>query len=145
MALAAAGVLLLISEGTPARLVNLDFAAGDLIMLLATVVFGAYTVLVGCKPAELPITAFVFSTFALCLVMLLPAYLVELSLTGPFTVDRSTTAALLYIGIFPSLLAFSLGTEPSRPWERPDPRSSTTLSRSSPDWAPGSCSTNQSA
>jgi len=106
MALAAAGVLLLISEGTPARLANLDFAAGDLIMLLATVAFGAYTVLVGRKPAELPITAFVFSTFALGLVMLLPAYLVELSRTGPFTVDRSTTAALLYIGIFPSLLAF---------------------------------------
>ena len=106
MALAAAGVLLLISEGTPARLVHLDFAAGDLIMLLATVAFGAYTVLVGRKPAELPITAFVFSTFALGLVMLLPAYLVELSRTGPFTVDRSTTAALLYIGIFPSLLAF---------------------------------------
>jgi drug/metabolite transporter (DMT)-like permease len=75
-------------------------------MLLATVAFGAYTVLVGRKPAELPITAFVFSTFALGLVMLLPAYLVELSRTGPFTVDRSTTAALLYIGIFPSLLAF---------------------------------------
>jgi len=106
MALAAAGVLLLISEGAPARLVHLDFAAGDLIMLLATVAFGAYTVLVGRKPAELPITAFVFSTFALGLVMLLPAYLVELSRTGPFTVDRSTTAALLYIGIFPSLLAF---------------------------------------
>jgi len=106
IALAAAGVLLLISEGTPARLANLDFAAGDLIMLLATVAFGAYTVLVGRKPAELPITAFVFSTFALGLVMLLPAYLLELSLTGPFTVDRSTTAALLYIGIFPSLLAF---------------------------------------
>jgi drug/metabolite transporter (DMT)-like permease len=106
MALAAAGLLLIISEGTPARLTNLDFAAGDRIMLLATVAFSAYTVLVGRKPAELPITAFVFSTFALGLVMLLPAYLVELSLTGPFTVDRSTTAALLYIGICPSLLAF---------------------------------------
>lgn len=104
--LAAAGVLLLISEGAPARLATLDFAAGDVIMLLATVAFGAYTILVGRKPAEIPITAFVFSTFALGLVMLLPAYLIELSLTGPFTVGRSTTAALLYIGIFPSLVAF---------------------------------------
>lgn len=106
LTLAVCGVLLLITDGAPTRLVNLNFAAGDLMMLLATVVFGAYTVLVRRKPEELPISAFVFSTFALGLLMLLPAYLVELTVTGPFPIDRANMGALLYIGVFPSLVAF---------------------------------------
>jgi len=106
LVVAASGVLLLITDGSLGKLVNLDFAAGDLIMLLATVVFGTYTVLVGRKPDELPITAFVFSTFVLGLLMLLPAYLLELSVTAPFPFDLNNTAALLYIGVFPSLVAF---------------------------------------
>jgi drug/metabolite transporter (DMT)-like permease len=103
---AAGGVLLLITDGAPSRLINLDLAVGDLVMLLATVAFGAYTVLVRRKPDELPIAAFVFSTFALGLLMLFPAYLIELSFTGPFPINPTSGAALLYIGIFPSLVAF---------------------------------------
>lgn len=106
LGLAAGGVLLLITNGRLDRLANLDFAVGDLLMLIATVLFGSYTVLVRRKPDEIPITAFVFSTFVLGLLMLLPAYLVEFSTTGPFTTDARTVGALIYIGVFPSLLAF---------------------------------------
>lgn len=106
LAVATCGVLLLITDGNPRKLVNLDFATGDLIMVLATVVFGAYTILIGRKPKELPTIAFVFSTFAIGLLMLLPAYLVELSFTGPFTINQTNIAAFLYIGFFPSLVAF---------------------------------------
>lgn len=106
LAVATCGVLLLITDGNPRKLVNLDLAAGDLIMVLATVVFAAYTILIGRKPKELPTIAFVFSTFAIGLLMLLPAYLVELSFTGPFTIGQTNITAFLYIGIFPSLVAF---------------------------------------
>jgi hypothetical protein len=40
----------------------------------------------------------VFSTFTIGLLTLLPAYLVELSFTGPFTIDQTNIAAFLYIG-----------------------------------------------
>lgn len=106
LTVASCGVLLLITDGDPRTLVNLDFAAGDLIMILATVVFGAYTVLVGRKPKELPTIVFVFSTFVIGLLTLLPAYLVELSFTGPFPIDQTNIAAFIYIGLFPSLVAF---------------------------------------
>lgn len=105
LAVATCGALLLITDGNPRKLVNLDFAAGDL-MVLATVVFGAYTILIGRKPKELPTIVFVFSTFAIGLLMLLPAYLVELSFTGPFTINQTNISAFLYIGFFPSLVAF---------------------------------------
>jgi drug/metabolite transporter (DMT)-like permease len=100
-------VLLLITDGNPRKLMDLDFATGDHIMVVATVVFGAYTILIGRKPKELPINAFVFSTFAIGSLTLFPAYLVELSFTGPFTISQTNIAAFLYIGLFPSLVAFS--------------------------------------
>ncbi|MGH4001392.1 MAG: DMT family transporter [Pseudonocardiaceae bacterium] len=106
LAVATCGVLLLVTDGDPRQLVSLDFAGGDLIMVLATVIFGVYTILIGRKPEELPIIAFVFSTFTIGLLMLLPAYLVELSFTGPFTINQTNIAAFLYIGLFPSLVAF---------------------------------------
>lgn len=106
LAVAGCGVVVLLSDGRPTRLLHLDVAPGDLIMLLATVVFGAYTVLVGRKPDDVPLTVFVFTTFALGLLMLAPAYGLELAVSGPFDLGGDTLAALAYIGVFPSLVAF---------------------------------------
>ena len=73
------GVLLLISEGNPMRLVNLQFAVGDLWMLAAAFTFASYSLLLRFKPATLPPVVFLFVTFALGLALLFPAYLWESS------------------------------------------------------------------
>ncbi|MET9511435.1 DMT family transporter [Streptomyces flavidovirens] len=102
MLVACAGVLLLVSKGSLA----MDFAAGDLWMLAAAVCFGSYSVLLRRKPAGIGGLAFLFSTFVLGALMLLPAYAVSLALQGGFEPTVGTVGLLVYVGVFSSAVAF---------------------------------------
>ncbi|WP_028814505.1 DMT family transporter [Streptomyces flavidovirens] len=102
MLVACAGVLLLVSKGSPA----MDFAAGDLWMLAAAVCFGSYSALLRRKPAGIGGLAFLFSTFVLGALMLLPAYAVSLALQGGFEPTVGTVGPLVYVGVFSSAVAF---------------------------------------
>ncbi|MGW0314261.1 DMT family transporter [Streptomyces flavidovirens] len=102
MLVACAGVLLLVSKGSLA----MDFAAGDLWMLAAAVCFGSYSALLRRKPAGIGGLAFLFSTFVLGALMLLPAYAVSLALQGGFEPTVGTVGPLVYVGVFSSAVAF---------------------------------------
>ncbi|MGW7054868.1 DMT family transporter [Streptomyces sp. NPDC054887] len=102
MLVACAGVLLLVSKGSLA----MDFAAGDLWMLAAAVTFGSYSALLRRKPAEIGGLAFLFSTFVLGALMLVPAYAVSLALQGGFEPTAGTVGPLVYVGVFSSAVAF---------------------------------------
>ncbi|MFF3338097.1 DMT family transporter [Streptomyces flavidovirens] len=102
MLVACAGVLLLVSKGSLA----MDFAAGDLWMLAAAVCFGSYSALLRRKPAGIGGLAFLFSTFVLGALMLLPAYAVSLALQGGFEPTVGTVGLLVYVGVFSSAVAF---------------------------------------
>ncbi|WP_435847718.1 DMT family transporter [Streptomyces fumanus] len=96
---ACAGVLLLMGGGT-------RFAAGDLWMIAAACCFGAYSALLRRRPAELGGAAFLFTTFLLGTVLLLPAQGVSLAVQGGFTPSPGTVWPLLYVGVASSALAF---------------------------------------
>ncbi|MBT2397281.1 DMT family transporter [Streptomyces sp. ISL-100] len=102
MLVACAGVLLLVSKGSTA----MNFAAGDLWMLAAAVCFGSYSALLRRKPIEIGGLAFLFSTFVLGALMLLPAYVVSLTLQGGFEPTAGTVGPLVYVGVFSSAVAF---------------------------------------
>ncbi|GAA1543247.1 DMT family transporter [Streptomyces albidochromogenes] len=102
MLVACLGVLLLVSKGSLA----LDFAAGDLWMLAAAVCFGSYSALLRRKPAGIGGLAFLFSTFVLGALMLLPAYAASLALQGGFQPTAGTVGPLVYVGVFSSAVAF---------------------------------------
>lgn len=102
MLVACAGVVLLVSKGSLA----MNFAAGDLWMLAAAVCFGSYSALLRRKPAEIGGLAFLFSTFVLGALMLLPAYAVSLALQGGFEPTAGTVGPLVYVGVFSSAVAF---------------------------------------
>ncbi|MER5291291.1 DMT family transporter [Streptomyces pharetrae] len=97
---ACAGVLLLLGRD------GARFAAGDLWMIAAACCFGSYSALLRRKPAELGGTAFLFSTFLIGAVLLLPAQGVSLAAQGGFTPAPATVLPLLYVGIVSSALAF---------------------------------------
>ncbi|MEA3468090.1 MAG: hypothetical protein U9R57_07695 [Thermodesulfobacteriota bacterium] len=63
--LVVAGVVLLITQGSPAKLLNLSFAIGDVWMLVAAFTFAIYSILLKHKPEKLSIWAFQLSTFML--------------------------------------------------------------------------------
>ncbi|KPC58983.1 DMT family transporter [Streptomyces chattanoogensis] len=106
MALALAGVVTLVGKGSPAAVLHLDFATGDLWMLAATAAFAGYSALLRRRPREIGGVPFLFMTFALGAAMLLPAYAVSLAVEGGFAPTTGTVAPLLYIGVFSSAVAY---------------------------------------
>ena len=106
-ALSIAGVLWVIARGDVANVLDLRLAAGDMIMLLATVLWSFYTWLLRRHRPPLPMTAFLAVQTGIGALMILPAYLVELALTQrvPET-SASNLAALAYVALLPSIVAY---------------------------------------
>lgn len=106
--LVAAGILLLISKGQLSVLTELTFSQGDIWMLLASLIFAIYSMLLKRKPAGISVSAFQLASFVLGLIFLLPFYLLELYFIPSKGLESSTVMSILYIGIFASLFAFIL-------------------------------------
>ena len=106
MAIALLGVVTLVGKGSPAAVLRLDFATGDLWMLAATAAFAGYSALLRRRPDGISGLSFLFMTFALGAAMLLPAYGVSLAVEGGFDLTASTVGPLLYIGVLSSAVAY---------------------------------------
>lgn len=102
------GIVLLITGGHLASLLNLTFAIGDVWMLVGALVFAIYSLLILKKPPQLGIRAFQLSTFMLGLIFLLPFLIWEYTVVGPSTFSSKAVYSILYVGIFASLFAFML-------------------------------------
>jgi drug/metabolite transporter (DMT)-like permease len=106
--LVAAGILLLISKGELSVLAELTFAQGDIWMLIASLIFAIYSMLLRQKPEGISVPAFQLASFMIGLVFLLPFYLVELYFMPTKNLEGSAIMSILYVGVFASLLAFIL-------------------------------------
>ena len=106
--LVAAGILLLISKGELSVLAELTFAQGDIWMLIASLIFAIYSMLLRQKPEGISVPAFQLASFIVGLVFLFPFYLVELYFIPTKNLEGSVIMSILYVGIFASLLAFIL-------------------------------------
>jgi drug/metabolite transporter (DMT)-like permease len=106
-ALSAAGVLWVIARGDLANLFELRFAIGDLIMLVATVLWSFYTWMLRRQRPPLPMTAFLTLQIGLGALMILPLYLIELAVTQRVPEATATNlAALVYVAVLPSIVAY---------------------------------------
>ena len=106
--LVVSGVVLLISKGDFSILLNISFAIGDVWMLVASLTFAIYTILLKRKPKKLSIWAFQLSTFILGLIFLFPFFIWEQVTTPSVEYDIKAVCSILYVGIFASLSAFVL-------------------------------------
>jgi drug/metabolite transporter (DMT)-like permease len=104
---ATAGVVALITGGEPSRLRSLTFSAGDLWMLLAAAIFAVYGILVRKRPADMSQGLFLTATFVLGTLFLLPWAAWELTQVPYIRFTPTAVAAIIYLGIGPSLVAFS--------------------------------------
>jgi drug/metabolite transporter (DMT)-like permease len=105
IACAFVGIAVMIFRASPAAIASLDFNIGDLIMLGAVVGWAAYAVLLH-RRDHLPSNEtmmFVIATTGS--VVLLPVYVVELAIIGPFALDTHVAGAMVYLALFPTLLA----------------------------------------
>jgi drug/metabolite transporter (DMT)-like permease len=100
-----AGALTIIVQGDWAVITALSLNPGDLLVLLAVLAYAAYTVLLRQRPPIHPLSL-VTVTFILGTLMLLPLYLWETFRGRPVQVNEVTVLALIYVGIFPSIISY---------------------------------------
>ena len=82
-----------------------DFAHGDILMTLAVILYAIYSLLLGHRPSVHPLSLMVY-TFALGALGLFPLYLWELSELGGFTVCREIVLSIVFVALFPSIVAY---------------------------------------
>jgi drug/metabolite transporter (DMT)-like permease len=99
------GVLVILLHGDLTTLSNIEFNKGDLIFIVALIIFGLYSVLTLKRPAihGLSFVAFTFGCGAACLI---PLWIWELISRPVMTLDAKNLLSLFYVAVFPSTVAY---------------------------------------
>lgn len=99
------GIGAIVARGDISTLAALDFNRGDLLIFLAIVSYGFYTALLRRRPPINPLSM-VAITFALGALMLAPLHALEWGMGAAPRFDATTLAAMGYVALFPSVLAY---------------------------------------
>jgi drug/metabolite transporter (DMT)-like permease len=99
------GVLMILLHGDLTTLKNIEFNRGDLIFILALLVFGLYSVLSLKRPAIHGLS-FVGFTFGCGAAALIPLLVWELAARPVMQLDAANLLSLLYVAVFPSTVAY---------------------------------------
>lgn len=106
--LALGGIGVVVTRGDWRVLAGLAFQPGDLIMVAAVFCWGLFSVLLRRQAVPLDPIAFLTVQIALGLLVILPFYLLDLLFfSGGFELQASVVPPLLYVAIFPGLLAYA--------------------------------------
>jgi drug/metabolite transporter (DMT)-like permease len=100
------GALLVIGRGDPRILLGLEFAPGDLWLVLSVAFWALYSVLLKRRPPALPPLALLAAIVGYGLVLLLPLYAAELWSGRSVQIGPKSLASLAYVALFPSVIAY---------------------------------------
>lgn len=100
------GVALIIVGGNLHVLVELEFNRGELLVLCAGLFWALYSVNLKRYPADLHPFSYLLGIMIAGLIGILPFYLVELRMGDGVSINGPTLITVVYVAIFPSLLAF---------------------------------------
>ncbi|MBC2743927.1 MAG: DMT family transporter [Desulfosarcina sp.] len=108
----AAGVMLcvvgagvVVVKGSWQALIDMALVQGDLLMIVAVVLYALYSALLPKRPNMHPMS-FLTYTFGIGSVGLLPLYLWEISAVGTFTLTPGVAGSIGYVALFPSIVAY---------------------------------------
>lgn len=105
LAVSSVGVAAILSHGDWRRLAALELNTGDLLVLVAMVVWSTYTLLLPRRPLALSALAYVFVTGAFGLAGLVPFYAFELAAgRGGFALTPDAVAGIAYCAIASSIV-----------------------------------------
>lgn len=108
LAISLCGVMTIIFHGEWSHLLNLRFSQGDLIILLAMVCWAFYTLWLRELPPQLNSIGLMAVQIMIAIILLLPLYLWERQVGQAPQWNADTFWALAYVGIFPSVIAYTL-------------------------------------
>jgi drug/metabolite transporter (DMT)-like permease len=99
------GVFSVITKGSIEVILNLSFNPGDLTMLLAMIVWAIYSIFVKQHNSKFPIYGGLLVMIVLSFIFLIPMAAFEYEEVTSITWSPSIIIGLLYLGIFPSVIA----------------------------------------
>ncbi len=102
------GIIFLIVKGSWDRLTAFHFTTGDLWVLGAAIFFAGYNIMVRKKPQSISPMVFLFTTFLIGSILLLPFYIWEKQHTAPVEWTTNLILTILYLGLGTSVIAFLL-------------------------------------
>lgn len=106
LTLCIAGVFYLLSKGNIDNLLHLKFSSGDAWMLLAAFCFAIYNTMVKKKPGSISPVNFLFTSFSLGTILMIPFFLWEVNRYPPITWNENVVISILYLGIGASVICF---------------------------------------
>ncbi|MGE0083934.1 MAG: DMT family transporter [Desulfococcaceae bacterium] len=99
------GAALVVLRGDPGAVLSMSFAQGDVLMLIAVLLYALYTVLLRKRPLIHPLS-FVTYTFGIGSLAILPLYVWEHIHCEPYAVTLHVILSVLYVSVFPSIVAY---------------------------------------
>ncbi len=105
VAISLAGAVAIVARGDLDFLTRLSVNRGDVLFIVAVVLYAAYAVLLRKRPPLHPMS-FLAVIFAAGAVMLVPVYAWEIGSGSVMRLDRVTLLAVAYVAVFPSILSY---------------------------------------
>jgi len=105
IALSIGGAVLVVTQGQWSVLSEMKFVSGDLLMLVANLVYACYSVLLRKMP-DLHPSAFLGATFISGSLLLIPLFAWDLTLHPLPEINTTLSYSLLYVAIFPSIASY---------------------------------------
>lgn len=105
-AVSLAGALVLITKCDMDKVMALEFVKGDILMLVAAMVWSLYTVLLARRPRQIDGIVFLNTITIIGLLVLLPFYLMELAGGAGFRPSLPNLATIVYVALFATITAF---------------------------------------
>ena len=100
------GVVIIVTKADLNKLLNLNFNKGDLWMVVAMLSWAMYSALLRKKKFELSQISLLQTIISAGLILLLPAYLIEMSLGDRLNIHLPFILTLSYVVLFPGLASF---------------------------------------
>tara|TARA_B110000438_G_scaffold25234_1_gene23597 strand:+ start:404 stop:1303 length:900 start_codon:yes stop_codon:yes gene_type:complete len=100
------GVVVILAKADFNKLINLNFNKGDLWMVIAMLSWAVYSALLKKKKFELSQASLLEVIISAGLILLLPAYLVEMALGFKVNINLPFVLTLSYVVLFPGLASF---------------------------------------
>ena len=100
------GVVIIVTKADLDKLLNLNFNKGDLWMVVAMLSWAMYSALLRKKKFELSQISLLQTIISAGLILLLPAYLIEMSLGYRLNIHLPFILTLSYVVLFPGLASF---------------------------------------
>ena len=100
------GVIVIITRGNPALLLDLNLHSGDFLVLAGVLCWALYTVFLYLRPHDLLPLSFVGATVSIGTLGMLPFFLWERAAGAVTIMTPAVAAGIFYLALFPSILAY---------------------------------------